>query len=51
MATSLKRVRVPHRKNMPKDLRPQTLRLKRGVIRVRARGDLTAVVWKDKRDV
>ena len=41
----------PHRKNMPKDLRPQTLRLKRGDIRVRTRGDLTAVVWKDKRDV
>ena len=36
---------------MPKDLRPQTLRLKRGDIRVRTRGDLTAVVWKDKRDV
>jgi len=41
----------PHRKNMPKDLRPKTLRLKRGDIRVRTRGDLTAVVWKDKRDV
>jgi len=36
---------------MPKDLRPKTLRLKRGDIRVRTRGDLTAVVWKDKRDV
>ena len=34
---------------MPKDVRPQTLRLKRGDIRVRTRGDLTAVVWKDKR--
>ena len=41
----------PHRKNMPKDLRPKTLRLKRGDIRVRTRGDLSAVVWKDKRDV
>jgi hypothetical protein len=40
-----------HRKNMPKDLRPQTLRLKHGDFRVRTRGDLTAVVWKDKRDV
>ena len=36
---------------MPKDLRPKTLRLKRGDIRVRTRGDLSAVVWKDKRDV
>ena len=36
---------------MPKDLKPKTLRLKRGDIRVRTRGDLTAVVWKDKRDV
>jgi len=41
----------PHRKNMPKDLRPKTLRLKRGDIRVTTRGDLTAVVWKDKREV
>ena len=36
---------------MCKDLRPKTLRLKRGDIRVRTRGDLTAVVWKEKRDV
>jgi hypothetical protein len=41
----------PHRKNMPNDLRPQTLRLKIGDIRVRTRGDLTAVVWKDKTGV
>jgi len=40
-----------HRKGMPKDLKPNTLTLKRGDIRVRTRGDLTAVVWKDKRDV
>jgi len=40
-----------HRKGMPKDLKPKTLRLKCGDIRVRTRGDLTAVVWKDKRDV
>jgi hypothetical protein len=40
-----------HRKNIPKDLRPKTMRVKRGDIRVRTRGDLTAVVWKDKRDV
>jgi len=40
-----------HRKGMPKDLKPKTLRLKHGDIRVRTKGDLTAVVWKDKRDV
>ena len=39
------------RKGMPKDLKPKTLILKRGDIRVRTGGDLTAVVWKDKRDV
>jgi hypothetical protein len=38
-----------HRKGMPKDLKPKTLTLKHGDIRVRTRGDLTAVVWKDKR--
>jgi len=38
-------------KSMPKDLKPKTLTLKRGDIRVRTRGDLMAVVWKDKRDV
>ena len=36
---------------MPKDLKPKTLRLNRGDIRVRTKGDLTAVVWRDKRDV
>ena len=36
--------------HMPKDLRPKTQRLKRGDIRVRTRGDLSAVIWKDKRD-
>ena len=40
-----------HRRGMPRDLKPKTLRLKRGDIQVRTRGDLTAVVWKDKRDV
>ena len=40
-----------HGEGMPKDLKPKTLRLKRGDIRVRTRGDLTAVAWKDKRDV
>jgi len=40
-----------HRKGMPNDLKPKTLRLKHGDIRVRTRGDLTAGVWKDKRDM
>jgi len=40
-----------HREGMPKDLKPKTLRMKRGDIQVRTRGDLMAVVWKDKRDV
>jgi hypothetical protein len=40
-----------HRKGIPKDLKPKTLRLKRGDIRVRTRGDMMAVVWKDRRDV
>jgi len=35
---------------MPKDLNPR-LRLQRGDIRVRTRGDLTSVVWRDKIDV
>jgi hypothetical protein len=40
-----------NRKGMPKDLEPKTLRLKRCDIRATTRGDLTAVVWRDKRDV
>ena len=40
-----------NRKGMPKDLEPKALRLKSDDIRARTRGDLTAVVWRDKRDV
>jgi hypothetical protein len=40
-----------HRRCMPKDLKPKTLRLKQGDIQMRTRGELTAVVWKDKRGV
>ena len=40
-----------NRWGMPKDLKHKTLRLKPGDIRVRTRGDLIAVVWRDKRDV
>jgi hypothetical protein len=41
----------PNRKGMPQDLGREILRLKRGEIQVRTRGDLTALIWKDKRDV
>jgi hypothetical protein len=40
-----------HRKGMSKDLKPKTLILKRGDNRVKTRGDLTAMVWKEKRVV
>jgi hypothetical protein len=36
---------------MPDDCRGKTLKLKEGNIRVRTRSDMTAVVWKDKRDM
>jgi hypothetical protein len=36
---------------MPDDFRSKTLRLKQGDVSARTDGDLTAVVWKDKRDV
>ena len=39
-----------NRKGMPKDLEPKALRLKSDDIRARTRTDLTAVVWRDKRD-
>ena len=36
---------------MPHDSGPKQLELKRGDVRVRTRGDLTALVWKDRREV
>jgi hypothetical protein len=36
---------------MPQDLAPKTAKLKRGDIRVRTRADLTATLWRDKRDI
>ena len=36
---------------MPQDLKPKTTKLKRGDIRVRTRAHLTAILWRDKRDV
>ena len=36
---------------MPQDLNPKRTTLKRGDLQVRTRGDLTTIVWRDKRDV
>ena len=41
----------PNRRATPQDLAPKTTKLKRGDIRVQTRADLTAVMWRDKRDV
>jgi len=41
----------PNRKDMPLDFGPKQLKLKRGDVRVRTRGGLTALVWKDRREV
>jgi len=35
---------------MPRDFGPKQLKLKRGDVRVRTRGVLTALVWKDGRE-
>jgi hypothetical protein len=36
---------------MPRDFGPKKLKLKRGDVRVKTRGGLTALVWKDRREV
>jgi len=41
----------PNRKGMPQDFGPKRMTLKRGDLQVRTRGDLTTILWKDKRDV
>jgi len=41
----------PNRRDMPSDFGPKQLKLKRGDIRVRPRGGLTTLVWKDRREV
>jgi len=38
----------PNRKHMPCDFGPKQLKLKRSDVRVRTRGDLTALVWKGR---
>ena len=41
----------PNRRDRPRDFGPKQLKLKRGDIRVRTRGGLTALVWKDRREI
>jgi hypothetical protein len=41
----------PKKKGMPEYLQPKKLKLKRDDIHVRTRSDLTAIVWRDKRDI
>jgi hypothetical protein len=36
---------------MPQDLALKSTKLKRGDIHVRTRADLTAILWRDKRDI
>ena len=41
----------PSTKGMPQDLKPKNMKLKQGDLKVRTRDDLTAIFWRDKRDV
>ena len=41
----------PNRRDMPSDFGPKQLKLKRSDVRVRTRGGLTTLVWKDRREV
>jgi hypothetical protein len=41
----------PYRKGMQQGFRHMRMRLQRGNLQVRTRGNLTAILWKDKRDV
>jgi len=41
----------PNRRDMPLNVGPKQLKLKRGDVRVRTRSGLTALVWKDRREV
>jgi len=40
-----------NRRGMPQDLAPKASKLKWGDIRIRTRADLTAILWRDKRDI
>jgi hypothetical protein len=41
----------PNRKDMALDLYPKRMTLKQGDLQVRTGGDLTTILWRDKRDV
>ena len=41
----------PNRSGMPHDLESEEMRLKRGDVKVRTRGDLTAILWRYRKDV
>ena len=41
----------PNRKGMPQDLGPKRMTLQRVNLQVWTRGDLTAILWRDKSDV
>jgi hypothetical protein len=41
----------PNRKDIPRDFGPKQIKLKRGDVRVRTKGDLTALVWKEGQEV
>jgi len=41
----------PNRKGMPQDLGPKRVTLKLGDLQVWTRGDLTTILWRDKRNV
>ena len=41
----------PNRRGMPRDLESMKTKLKPGDIKVRTRGDLTAILWRDRKDV
>jgi hypothetical protein len=40
-----------NRSDMPRDFGPKQPKLRRGDIRVRTRGGLTTLVWKDRQEV
>ena len=42
---------MPNRRDIPHDFGPKQLKLKRGEVRVRTRGGVTTLVWKDRREV
>lgn len=41
----------PNREGIPQDSGPKRTTFQRGDLKVRTRGDLTAILWRDKRDV